>query len=261
MAKLDKFKIFKNIYFQLPIGSAILFILLYLNPWYIIPDIFSLSINANIATYLSTIISSISSLTGFLIAILIVAFEFYKRNLNKIYLNYFIENKALVLLINSYIFVFLFAGMSLLLLESGTPISVGQLTVCYISLIAFLFLIPLTFLLSFLLVKSLNINDIIDEYLSKLSFDEIFVINANNQIFPNSTIEEKEIPITEVVDNDCLVILQKLIINSLQNDDHIKAQIILNKISEKFTSYIINKEEFEIKNSTNFHQYRYGVCP
>lgn len=258
MAKLNKFKIFKNIYILLPIGSAMLFILLYLNPWGIIPDILSLSINGNVATYLATVISSISSLTGFLIAILIVAFEFYKRNLNKIYLEYFIENKALVLLINLYIFVFIFAGMSLLLLGSGAPKSVGELTVCYISLIAFLLLIPATFLLSFLLVKSLNINNVIDDYLNKLSFDEVFLINVNNKIFPNGIVEEDGSAIVEFVDRDCLIILQKLIINSLQNDDYVKAQIVLNVISEKFTNYIINKEEPDIKNNTVFHQYRYA---
>lgn len=255
---INKYKIFKNLYFELPVGSIIMFLVLYSNTTGIVPDFISLTSNKNVATYLTTIISSISSLTGFLIAILILAFEYYKKNLNKIYLKYFIANKALIFLINFYIFVFLFAGLSLLLLGQESPNSVGELTVCYISLISFLILIPSTFLLSFKLVKGLKVNDIIDEYLNKLSFDEVFLINVNNKIFPSQLMIKKQFTIVEIVDNDCLNVLQKMIINSLQNDNYIEAQLILNQISDKFISFIVNKSELEIKNNTNFHQYRYA---
>lgn len=258
MRKKAKYRILSNRYLQLTVGSFTTFIVLYLNTWGLLPDALSISTNINIASYLSTIISSISSLTGFLIVILIIAFEYYKSNLNKIYLKYFVANKSLIFLINYYIFVFLFAALSLLTLGSESPKSVGEITVSYISILSFLFLIPSTFLLSFRLVKGLKINDIIDEYLNILSFDDVFLINLNNKIFPSYSTDESKVTVAEIVDNDSLLILQKLIVNSLKNDDSVTAQLILNKVSDKFIVYITSKEESTIKSSTNFHQYRYA---
>lgn len=245
-------------YLIFPILIVLVYVILYKFPYGFIPDLLSLSNNHNVSSYLATIISSVSSLTGLLIVILVIAFEYYKSNLNKIYLKYFVSNRSLVTLVNFYIFVFTFSCLSLLLLKSSSPTSNGELTVCYVSLFAFLFLIPVTFIVSYRLVKSLNINDIVDEYLNKLSFDNIFLLNVNNEIFPAKEEQLNQSSITKIVDSDYLAILQKLVINQLESDNSVKAQIILNKISNKFSEYILEKEEDEIKTKTNFHQFRYA---
>ena len=164
----------------------------------------------------------------------------------------------MIVLINSYIFVFIFSGISLLLLKGNAPINRSELTVSYISIITFILLIPMTFFCSFLLVKSLSINDIIDEYLKKLSFDNIFLLDFGNKIIPSEEDKKRMTPMTEVVDKDCLETIYKLLINQLNSENIVKAQIILNKVSDKFTEFIFNKEEQELKSNTKFHQLRFA---
>lgn len=248
----------RSLYAIIPIATILLFLILFNFPIGIFPDIVYLSENQNTASYLSTILSSISSLTGLLIAILIIAFEYYKSNLNKIYLKYFLDNSSLIFLINSYIFVFVFSSLALLLQKNSAPSTNGELTVGYLSIITFILLIPMTFYSSFLLVKSLSINDIIDEQLKRLSFDKVFLLNSENIIFPTREDEENKIPITKIVDNDTLEILHKLLINQLSSDNTVKAQIILNKVSDKFVKFILDKNEYEIKSNTVFHQFRFA---
>jgi len=190
--------------------------------------------------------------------ILVVAFEYYKNNLNKIYLKYFLSNTSLIVLINLYVFVFIFSSTSLLLLKNSNPINNGELTVCYTSIFTFISLVPMTFYCSYFLVKNLSVNDIIDEYMKKLSFDKIFLLNSENKIFPCIEDEEKSIPIAKVVDQDCLLIIYKLLINQLSTENLVKAQIILKDISDSFNKFILGKEEIEIEHSTNFHQYRFA---
>jgi uncharacterized membrane protein len=161
------------------VSIVLFYLVLYLFPFSFIPDLLLLSENGNIASYLSTIISSVSSLSGLLIAILVIAFEYYKSNLNKIYLRYFIRNRYLISLVVLYIFVFIFTGMSLWLLKGDRPVTSGEISVSYVSIVSFLVLIPLTFSYSFLLIKSLNVNDIINEYVEKLDFDDIFLLNIS----------------------------------------------------------------------------------
>lgn len=248
----------RSSYFISPILTIFLFAILHLNESAIFPDLFNLAGKNSIVGYLQTIISSIASLTGFLIAIFIVAFEFYWKNLRQIYLQYFLRNKALQILINFYVFVFLFAGCSLLVLKSDAPQSVGELTVCYISILSFLLLIPATFYLAYKLMKSLNLKDIINEYLIRLSFDEIHLINSNKQIVAgvprinNRSYNYDDSP------SDCLMIIQMLITKTFEYD-YINAQLYLNEVTDQFIKYILEKAEPELEHKTIKHQYTFGA--
>lgn len=237
---------------------VIVLLALYCFPYPFIPDFFGLSTNENLSTYLSTILSSVSSLSGLLIAILLIAFEYYKNNLNKIYLRYFTKNRSLILLILLYLFVFLFSGLSFFLLKKDAPIGSGELSLCYISVISFLFLVPMTFYLSYSLVKSLNVNNIIEEYLDNLDFDRIFLININKDIFPSQSDEDRNTPITKVVDEDTLRILYQLIMNRLEADDFIQAQVVLTSIAEKFNVFFLNKIKEDVQLDTASYQFRYA---
>jgi len=255
--KLGQFVRSKEIIYPMGfIVTLVLYLFLYFCSFGFIPDFIDLSNNHNVSTYLATILSSLASLTGLLIAILIIALEYYKRNLTKnIYLKNLIKNKWLSILVNSYVFVFLFSGITLLILSGNSPKNQNVLTLCYTSILAFIILIPATFFLSYKLIQSLSINEIIDGYIEDLSFDSIFLIHINNKtIFSqkNQNISNSEI------DTDTLEIINKLIINELAIGSKAKAQQTLNKTTNKFRDFILMKSAAEIEN-TKYHQFRFST--
>ncbi len=247
-----------SIYIFSPLISIIFYIIIYNINFGIFPDVFYLSKNNNITAYFGTILSCISSILALLIAIILIAFEFYKSNLKHIYLKYFIENSSLVWLVNIYTYVFIFSALSLMLFSNNYPSSNGEITISYLSIISFIILFPLTFIFSFRLVKNLNINHIIDEYLNKLSFEEIFLIDSQNKIVEPEEFLSGELTLTDIVDRDSLNILQKLLMNQLRTENIVKAQIILLKVNDKFIKFIIDKYIIDNKSNTSLYQYRYA---
>ena len=256
---MKKLKHKKRRYLIYPFLAILFYLLLYFFPNPFIPDLVNLSKNNNTSTYLATIISGMASISGLLIAIVLIAFEFYKSNLKKIYLKYFIGNQYLILLVTSFITVFIYSAISLLIISDTSPSNNSELTISYLSIISFILLIPSTFFYSYKLVQSLDINTVIDDYLKMLSFDDIYLLDQNSNIYFKEKGDKKiEIDYVKLVDEDKLEILQTLLIHQLNNDNRIKAQVILNKIARKFENFILSKKEEKLQYNYISHQYRYA---
>ena len=176
--------------------------------------------------------------------------------MKKIYIKYFIQNKSLIILVNSYFFVFLYSCFSLLLIKENSPKTGSEITVSYISIFSFISLIPLTFNYAYKLIQELNINYIIEEHLQNLEFKTIFRLDSANQvILAEKSIQKNITP--NIVDNDSLYLLRQLILNCLKNDKHIEAQLYLDKIFEKFTKYVLDKSEIHKSEKIHFLYYRF----
>ncbi|MBL0005828.1 MAG: hypothetical protein IPP25_01230 [Saprospiraceae bacterium] len=133
----------------------------------------------------------------------------------------------MIALLNFYIFSFVFSGLTLLTLSGSSPVGGNEITIAYLSLLSFISLLPLTFYLSYKLVRSLELNEIIDEYLIRLSFDKIFLISKNNMIIESTIESDDHSTLVDMVENDSLSVLYNFIINQIQSNNIIKSQLVL----------------------------------
>ena len=236
-----------------PFVLLMLFCLTYFFPYEVVPDYIKLYSNKNIAALFATIISSMASIAGVFVAVLVVAFNYYKSNLKEIYLSHAFENVYILILVVYPITVFLCCTMVLILLPEQAPITSGELTISYIGLILFLLLPFIIFFASYKLVVTLSIDKILDNYVSDLSFDKVFRLTKSHHVVvvrPTGVFDENN-----AIEKDQLELISKLIISQFKSEK-MHGQLVLHEVTKSFSTHLICSIDVEFQNRHNELQYR-----
>jgi len=141
-----------------------------------ITDFFKLKKIQNPQSFFDLIIGSLSSLSGILIAVLLIAFQILKGKLGRNAQKYFFSNKQLMFITILFTINILTAFLSkILILDIPTN---NILNLLYFNAILFIIslitIIPLTVSVLF----SLDITKVIDSEIKKISYDEIYFFSV-----------------------------------------------------------------------------------
>jgi len=214
-----------------------LFILLKVCKIEVFSDLFDLTENQNISTYLSTIIGSIASFSGLLIAIILAAYEFYRSKSGAYLLQYFWTNPYIQLLISFNISTLIISGLTLLELKGNAPEDSIEVSLCYYSIIMFFSLIPITIISFWKIAETLSIDCISDDLLSKMDLE-------NDPYVKKDSISNRigETPKIESIKNSPVYNLAKLISFSYLRNEEETANRITNEFTEKFIEFYFSKD-------------------
>lgn len=200
-----------------------------------IPDYCKLYQSSSVVQYLLTIISSIASISGLLIAVLIVVVEYFRLKLGPYFLTFILKDRYVLQLIGGYVFVFLITGISLLIIPSNGPQNPVQLTLSYYSIIFFLFLFPITFVLIYYILRNLSLDRISKKTLLELDF---LIDGFSGNLVLTGQMETNQIDRYGILsDNSRVLLLSNIAKDYYIDNQFIKGQSIINKVSDKFHQY------------------------
>lgn len=231
-------------YALIQITLILIFCIIYVSHLEFIPDYFSIEQNQNINSLLLTIISSIASISAIFLAIILIAFEYYKSNLKKVYLEHLSKNRYILPIILLPITALIFSTLSLIFIKGSSPISSGEITISYLSICAFLILPFTTFYCTYKLISELSIDSILNTYTTELSFNKIYGLSSDDLIVLPTIVREEldDYEYTRIISTDRLSLIQDLIISQYANDNFIQGQNALWDILKKFVDFICQKD-------------------
>lgn len=231
-------KLNENIgYFSILIFFGIYFFIKYCN-FEIFPDSLEIESNENISNFLTTIIGSIASFSGLLVAVIIASYEFYRTKSGANLLYYFRTNSYIQLLIIYNVSALLISGFTLLEMEKNHPNDSIELSLCYYSISLFFFLLPVTIVLFWKISKTLNVNYISEKLLAKLSFENDPYVQRSWMGRGNFL----ETPAIEKIKDSPVYNLSKLISYSYSRNDEETANGIINQFSSKVIEFYYSKK-------------------
>ena len=198
----------------------------------------------NIANYsknyemLTLMVSSLVSIIGIYVTVSLVAYEFFKQKSGIDFHKSFLINSLSAYFISYSVVTILFIFFTSILISDLKPTD-NEISLVYFNIILFSITILLLVPVSFNLFSSLKPE--------KLAFEEIDKINENSIHINSANIKIESI--AELYENDHLHKVENIVITLITISDSIKAQLIVQKVTEKVTRLIINANEKDVKES------------
>lgn len=186
----------------------------------------------NIENILNTLIGSLASLSGLLIAVLLLSFEFLKQKIERIAIVYFLKNywvQGLISTFLSAVFICLFTSIYI---SNKEVYMNNDLNLIYYSLIMFSLCLLGFFPLSFLILKSLTPKEIIRQEINRLSINNAIFINKSTDSF-NLISEYDKLPI------EILSVLNNKLVHL---GDQFLPQLIVIEVSKKYKNFFIHEK-------------------
>ncbi|MCB0549352.1 MAG: hypothetical protein KDD19_17370 [Phaeodactylibacter sp.] len=176
----------------------------------IFPDFLGV-LSTDYLSSLDLIIGSLASLSGIVIAVLIISYEILKSKVGRHSQRYFFGNLNLILLTFLFTFSISIAFISKVLVSSSAFYIDNQLNVVYYSYLLFLgcliFLVPVSIRILF----SFNIYKVIREEIKRISLKEIFNVSATPYYIAGIEFDSQK-------EKSPLAILRELAIKNLEKD-------------------------------------------
>jgi len=209
----------------------------YFFPYRLIPDYANITGYTRIYELFTLIISSLVSLIGIYISVSLVAYEFFKQKSGVDFHKSLLVNKVNALYISFSVSTIIFTFISSIWISSSDP-DWNEVTVIYYNAALFTGVIACLFPVAFNLFSSLKPE--------KLAHDELEQINKNTIFIPaakNNDIDEQ----AKLIENDHLVRVESIVIALISVSDSIKAQAIIQKITQRLAALIIDETNSDNK--------------
>lgn len=203
-----------------------------------IPDYFNIAGYSKNYEMLTLMISSLVSIIGIYVTVSLVAYEFFKQKSGIDFHKSFLINSLSAYFISYSVITILFIFFTSILI-SYSKLTDNEISLVYFNIILFSITIILLVPVSFNLFSSLKPE--------KLAFKEIDKINENSILINSDNIEIESI--AELYENDHLHNIENIVITLVAVSDSIKAQLIVQKVTDKVTRLIINTDKKDIKES------------
>lgn len=213
----------------------------------IIPDYLEISSYTKNYEMLTLMISSLVSIIGIYVTVSLVAYEFFKQKSGIDFHKSFLINSLSAYFVSYSVITILFIFFSSVLISHLNP-STNEISLVYFNILLFSITIILLIPVSFNLFSSLKPE--------KLAFKEIDQIDGKSIFITRDNIEIESI--AELYENDHLHKIENIVIALIAISDSIKAQLIVQKVTDKITRLIITTDkkdakELIIKRLISFH--------
>lgn len=210
---------------------------LYYFPIPFFPDFFRIKEYSKIYELFNLIISSLVSLIGIYITVSLVAYEFFKQKSGIDFQKSFLINMPNAYYISFSVFTILFAFISSIIISNDNPNN-QEITLIYYNAFLFVSVISCLFPIAFNLFSSLRPEKLADEELHKINANTIFIEAA----------EKGDIDMqTEYFENDSLLKIENIVIALIAVKDFFKVRAIIQKVTLKLSSLIIEKKNTKDK--------------
>lgn len=177
------------------------------------------------------IISSLVSLIGIYISVSLVAHEYFKQKSGIDFHKSFLINNANAYYISFSVFTIVFSFLCSITISTTNP-NDNQVGVIYFTILLFTVVILSLFLVAFNLFSSLKPE--------KLAASEILRINKDSIL--NIDIDEDIDKQAAVIENSPLVRVESIVIALISVSDNIKAQVIIQKLTQRMSNLILQLE-------------------
>lgn len=207
-------------------------LIFYQFPHPIVSDHFNIHSYSKVYELFNLIISSIVSLIGIYISVSLVAYEIFKQKSGIDFHESFLGNRINALFVSVSVSAIIFSFLSSVIVASEKP-SYNDVTLIYYNIYLFVVIIAFLFPVAFNLFSSFKPEKLIDSELHKLNNESIFIkVDENDDI-------DKEMAIIE---KDHLVKIENITIAIISVSDNIKAQAIIQKVTLKISTLIIEED-------------------
>jgi hypothetical protein len=222
-------------YVHVPLTIIVVVGLILLNPIAFVPDFWNLSEAEKAHDALGTVISSIPEIIGVVIAVILLAFEFFRQEVGEAALGYFIKNRNLAYLISlslSCILCGFFTKISL----SDEFLSNRQTTVVYFNICLWVSTLISLFPLTFRIISSLQIEKIIQAELSRIH------VNIPSIRYQG---EDDNYSYVEGLKKDPIIILQGIATKGIHKGDKFSPSLITIGLSQKMALLMVDNEHHQ----------------
>lgn len=228
---------------QIFISAVVLFLTLTLSPLHFIPDYLKLK-EIDHLNFLGLVISSISSLLGIIVSIILIRFELLRQQIGRRVNDHFLNNRSFKRLISLLLITILWAGSTYI---SSKILSIDILiTHLYFAAILFGLCLIVLFPASYSILKSSTSIAVVHHELLKLNEEALEVFQKNKDIH-----FRQSYPLFDIDEDTSVDILKRLAQSYVKNNDTNAVKFILFASTEHLISWIgISKYRENINSQT-----------
>ncbi|MCU0421659.1 MAG: hypothetical protein MUC81_02520 [Bacteroidia bacterium] len=210
--------------------AVVLFLALTLSPWHFIPDYFKLK-EIDHLSFLGLVISSISSLLGIIVSIILIRFELLRQQIGRRVNDHFLNNRSFKRLITLLLITILWAGVTYI--SSKILATDTLVTQLYFAAILFGLCLIVLFPASYSILKSSTSIAVVRQELLKLNEEALGVFQKNKDIH-----FRQSYPLFDVDEDTSVDILKRLAQSYVKSNDTNAVKFILFASTEHLINWI-----------------------